>query len=364
MTKKQVVNKKPAKATSTKRVVKKAATGKVSKMADPKKSVWAGSSADPKFCKKDGSWVRSESAFRNFVSDEPGAKYPIEAGRYHLYVSLACPWAVGAYTVMLINGLGSAISASMVAPEWGVVNKEGRRGWVFDPKCTSKVLPKLKCADTVNGKKNMLEVYKVAVPGWTDKVTVPVLWDKKTNTIVNNESSEIMRMLNDQFRKLAPATARGEVVLDLFPKRLQKKVDTLEPWIYHDIQNGVYKCGFAGTQEAYEEAYDKLFAALDKVDKMLSKSTFLLSDEDPSYLDLRLYMCLIRFDPVYVVHFKTNKRTIESYPNIKRWIRLLYHVMGMSMTTDIEHIKRHYFGSHPGLNPKGFVPKGPLPWWE
>ena len=180
-----------------------------------------------------GKWVRPDSAFRFTVSTAKGAKYPVVSGRYHLYICLACPWAQAALTTLLILGLENAVTVSSVQPEWDVVNKEGKKSWVFDKKCKSKSLPKLNFYDTVNNCKSMYDVYQKAHPGYEGRVTVPVLFDKKTNTIVNNESSEIIRMFHDQFRKLSPL-GKGEV-LDLYPKSVQKKMDEMEKWIYSDI---------------------------------------------------------------------------------------------------------------------------------
>jgi putative glutathione S-transferase len=231
-------------------------------------------------------------------------------------------------------GLENIISVTMVKPEWGVVNKEGRRGWVFDTSCKSKVLKGLKCEDPIFGCKNLYDVYRKASSGYTDKVTVPLLLDKKTKKIVNNESTEIVRMFNDQFKTLLPLDVAMNAP-NLYPKKLQKKIAKMHEWIYDEILNGVYKTGFATTQVAYDEAFKKLFKGLDKCEKILQQQDFLLSNDDPCYVDLRLYQCLIRFDAVYVVHFKCNKRTIESYPALSAWVRRMFHDKGMYVTTDI-----------------------------
>ena len=301
---------------------------------------------------------------RQFVSNGKNAQFPVVAGRYHLYISLACPWANACYAALLMLGLDKVVSVSMVEPEWRIVNDKGRRGWAFNKACHSKILPQLKCRDTILGKKNMLEVYQASHEGWSDKVTVPILFDNNTNTIVNNESSEIIKMFHNQF---APLLSKLKVTPDLYPRKHAKEIETMAEWLYHDIQNGVYKCGFAGSEKAYEEAFTTLFESLDKVDAILQKKRYLVSNELMTYVDLRLYMCLIRFDPVYVVHFKTNKKCIFQYEGISRWLKHLYHEKGFKSTTDMEHIKDHYFRSHDGpdgLNPKGFVPLGPDPWWE
>jgi len=306
---------------------------------------------------KSGSFDRPESQFRNYISDEKDSKYPVEEGRYHLYINLACPWANGVLVTIYLKGLDHAISCSTTQPEWGIVDQNtNRSGWVFNEKEGTDLAEAI---DTVNGLPDMRQVYNKACPGYEGRFTVPLLWDKKTNTIVNNESTEIHRMLNYNMNKIAK---KPEV--DIFHGDLKKEIGEIaDTWIYHDILNGVYKCGFAGSQEAYEEAFDKLFAALDKCEARLEGRKWLVGDHF-SYADLRLYMNLIRFDSVYVVHFKCNKKTIQSYPNLNRFVRECHNGQNLKVFINMDHIKRHYYKTHKNLNPKGFVAKGFEPWWE
>ena len=303
-----------------------------------------------------GQFTRHESAFRDFVSEESGAKYPVEAGRYHLYINLACPWANGVFSTMKLKGLDHAISWSTTQPEFGLVCEDGRTSWVFNKEDSCHIAEAI---DHVNGLESMRQVYRKAQPDFDHRFTVPVLWDKKTNTIVNNESKEIHRMFNYNFNSIAKNPD-----LDLFRGDLKDQIsETADDWIYNNILNGVYKCGFASTQEAYEEAFDALFEALDRCEGMLEGRKWLVGDEF-SYADLRLFHNLIRFDPVYVVHFKCNKKTILSYPNLSRFVRECYHTIGLKEHIMMDHIKRHYYKSHLTLNPKRFVAKGMDPWWD
>lgn len=289
-----------------------------------------------------GRFKRTDAKFRNWVTADgtPGPSgeggFPGEAGRYHLYVSLACPWAHRTLIVRALKGLEAAIGVSVVDPHMGA------EGWVFgdSPGAT---------ADGVNGARRLYEIYLKAVPDFTGRVTVPVLWDGQRNTIVSNESAEIVRMLNDAFGGGGP---------DLYPEALRGEIDAVNARVYDAVNNGVYKAGFATTQEAYEEAFDALFAELDALDERLDKARYLCGPA-LTEADIRLFTTLVRFDPVYVGHFKCNLRRIADYPNLSHYLRDLYALPGVAGTVDLTHIKRHYYESHPGINPTGIVPKGP-----
>ena len=290
--------------------------------------------------KSGGRFVRQDSAFRDSIGDD---RFPAEAGRYHLYVSLACPWAHRALIVRRLKRLEDAISLSVV--DWLMLEN----GWEFSdrPGC----IP-----DTVNGADYMHQVYTAAQPDYTGRVTVPVLWDRKEGTIVNNESAEIIRMFNSGFDHLGGGI--GNPALDLYPKALRAEIDAINERVYHDINNGVYKCGFATTQDAYEEAFDALFAALDEVEARLARQRYLAGNRITE-ADWRLFTTLIRFDAVYVGHFKCNIRRIDDYPNLSGYMRELYQMPGIAATVVMPHIKGHYYASHRTINPTGIVPVGP-----
>ncbi|MBU6337990.1 MAG: glutathione S-transferase family protein [Acidobacteria bacterium] len=284
-----------------------------------------------------GAFVRQQSAFRNWVRADGSSEFPPEAGRYHLYVSLACPWASRAVIYRKLKGLEEAIPMTVVDPV------RDARGWRFfedDP-------------DPVNGFEYLSEAYELTEPGFSDRVTVPLLWDTKTNRAVNNESSEIIRMLGSEFNELA-----GNPELDLYPEELRDEIDEINARVYDSVNNGVYRAGFATTQEAYEEAFDELFETLDWLDGLLAERRFLLG-EQITEADWRLFATLVRFDPVYVGHFKCNLRRIADYPNLSGYLRELYQQPGIAETVNLDHIKRHYYMTHPQINPTGVVPKGP-----
>ena len=287
-----------------------------------------------------GRFVRPASNFRAWVTADGSSDYPADAGRYHLYVSLACPWAHRTIIFRKLKGLEDAISLSIVDPHMGT------QGWRFGdaPGC----IP-----DTVNGFDYLHQVYTLARHDYTGRVTVPVLFDKHTRTIINNESAEIIEMLNSAF------DAFGDAGLDFFPAALRAEMDALNAKIYECINNGVYRAGFATTQEAYEEAFDALFAALDKVDVRLSQRRYLLGARITA-ADWRLFTTLLRFDAVYYSHFKCNLRRVGDYPHLSEYVRDLYQVPGVTSTVNMAHIKIHYYRSHPTINPSGIVPKGPL----
>jgi putative glutathione S-transferase len=279
-------------------------------------------------------FVRKESAFRNWVTADgsPGPTgeggFRAEAGRYHLYVSLACPWAHRTLIFRVLKGLENLISVSVT--NWLMLEN----GWTFEEG------PGV-VADPIHGARYLYEVYRAARPDYSGRVTVPVLWDKKTGTIVNNESSEIIRMFNAAFD--------GD---------LRSEIDDLNARIYETVNNGVYKAGFATSQGAYEEAVYPLFATLDWLDDRLASQRYLSGDRQTE-ADWRLFTTLVRFDPVYVGHFKCNIRRIADYPNLSGYLRDLYQIPGVASTVNMRHIKGHYYGSHRSINPTGIVPVGP-----
>jgi glutathionyl-hydroquinone reductase len=285
--------------------------------------------------KTQGEFVRGASAFRHWVTADGSSGFPAEPGRYHLYVSLACPWAHRTLIARVLIGLEDAISVSVLEPVM-------TQGWHF-----SDGLP-----DHLHGLQYLHQLYALAQPGYTGRATVPVLWDKQTSTIVNNESSEILRMFNEAFA----AIARPGV--DLFPAALRPRIDEVNAFVYANINNGVYRCGFASTQEAYEEAFLDLFGTLDQLEERLSRQRYLCGGQITE-ADWRLFTTLVRFDTVYYSHFKCNLRRIADYPNLSNYLRDLYQVPGVAETVSIDHIKRHYYASMLHINPSGIVPLGP-----
>ncbi len=299
---------------------------------------------------KDGRFLRPPTTYRNFVTADgsPGPTgeggFPAEAGRYHLYVSLACPWAHRTLIFRKLKKLENVISVSVVEPVLG------KLGWEFGtgPGAT---------LDTVNGKSTLAEIYLLTNSRYSGRVTVPVLWDKKRRTIVNNESSEIIRMLNSAF------DAFTDVHTDYYPAELRAEIDRINDIVYPNVNNGVYRAGFATTQAAYEEAARALFATLDQLEERLSRQRYLVGrqvTEAVTEADWRLFTTLVRFDAVYYSHFKCNLRRITDYPNLWNYLRDLYQVPGVADTVSLDHIKRHYYGSHLNINPTGIVPIGPL----
>jgi putative glutathione S-transferase len=293
-----------------------------------------------------GRFVRKESAFRNWVTADgrPGPTgeggFRAEPGRYLLYVSLACPWAHRTLIFRALKGLERMIDISVV--HW-LMRSEG---WTFAP--GPGVIP-----DPVMGARYLYEIYTAAVPHYTGRVTVPVLWDKQRRTIVNNESSEIIRMLNSAFDGV------GALPGNYYPEPLRDEIDALNARIYETVNNGVYRAGFATTQEAYEEAIGPLFSTLDLHEERLGWQRYLCG-ETLTEADWRLFTTLIRFDPVYVGHFKCNLRRIADYPNLFRFLVELLGMPGVAKTVDLGHIKRHYYESHLTINPTGIVPVGPV----
>jgi putative glutathione S-transferase len=289
-----------------------------------------------------GRFERKESAFRDAVRADGSTPFAPEAGRYHLYVSLACPWAHRTLIARKLKRLEQAISVSVVHPYMG------KDGWSFaNPDDTPGVT-----GDTLLGKEYLHQVYTEADPRYTGRVIVPLLWDRERKTIVNNESADILRMLGSQF------DAIGDASLDLYPEPLRAEIDAINDFVYPNVNNGVYRCGFATTQAAYEEAFAQLFAALDELDARLAGHRYLVG-ERITEADWRLFTTLVRFDPVYFGHFKCNLRRIADIPNLSGYLRELYQVPGVAETVNFEHIKRHYYQSHATINPTGIVPVGP-----
>jgi glutathionyl-hydroquinone reductase len=306
---------------------------------------------DRRFPTADGHFKRPDSSFRNWITPDgkPGPSgtggFAAEPGRYHLYVSLACPWAHRALIFRKLKGLEGIVGLSIVDPYMGP------HGWAFsapDGSIRAGSTP-----DEINGARYLYEIYARAKPDFTGRVTVPVLWDKQRRTIVNNESSEVIRMLNNAFEEWADRS------LDLYPPDLRGEIDRINPIVYDNINNSVYKCGFAATQEAYDSAFDALFRTLDEIEGLLGKRRYLAGDRITE-ADWRLFTTLVRFDSVYYVHFKCNLHLISSYPNLWNYTRELYQVPGVAETVNLAQIKRHYYTSHPGINPSGIIARGPV----
>ena len=287
---------------------------------------------------EDGEYVRKDSQFRDVIAPEDAEK-----GRYHLYVSYACPWAHRTLIFRKLKKLEDIISVSVVHPFMD------NQGWDFKNDYPSAT------GDTLYNFMRMHEIYTKAQSGYSGIVTVPVLWDKKEETIVNNESSEIIRILNSSFNHLIDEDAR---FLDFYPEDKKDEIDAINEKIYENINNGVYRTGFATTQKSYEKAYNRLFNALDEMEDILSKQRY-LTGEQITEADWRLFVTLIRFDAVYVGHFKCNKKRIFDYPNLYNFMLELYQWKGVADTTYFDHIKYHYYYSHDMLNPTQIVPLGP-----
>jgi putative glutathione S-transferase len=294
---------------------------------------------------KDGTFQREQAQRRNWLTADgkPGPTgvggFAAEAGRYHLYVSLACPWAHRTLILRKLKGLESLIDVSVVS----FLMLEN--GWTFDKAHGST-------GDKLGDLKFLHQRYTTDTADYTGRVTVPVLWDKQTNHIVNNESAEIIRMFNSAFDELTGND------LDFYPAPLRNEIDAMNERIYPAVNNGVYRAGFATSQQAYEEAFDELFAELDRLEQLLGANRY-LTGEYLTEADIRLFTTMIRFDAVYFGHFKCNLRRIADYPNLSNWLREIYQWPGIAETVSFEHIKNHYYGSHKTINPTGIVPKGP-----
>jgi putative glutathione S-transferase len=289
--------------------------------------------------KTEGRFIREDAQFRNRIKSDRSTEYAPQSGRYHLYVSLACPWAHRALIMRKLKRLEEVISVSTVEPMML------DNGWMFSQKYPD---PLYNC-------KYLYEIYVKAKADYSGRVTVPVLWDKETETIVNNESAEIIRIFNSEFNAFTSEK------YDYYPQELQQQIDRTNEFVYTDVNNGVYRAGFATTQEAYDEAVTALFDALDELEQQLSDQDYLVGNR-LTEADVRLFTTLIRFDLVYVGHFKCNLRRLIDYPNLSAFIRRIYDIPGVSETIDIEFIKKHYYGSHRHINPTGVVPKGPVEW--
>ncbi len=296
----------------------------------------------------DGSFERAESTFREWVKDESGARFPPESGRYHLYIAHACPWCHRVMLLRSLLGLEDAISVSIAKPLML------KNGWEFD---TNNEVDG-STPDHVLGKNYVYQIYQQADDSVTARATVPILWDKKTGTIVNNESADLMKMFNGVFRKLAT-----KELPDLYPSELAGPTAKWNKRIYDTVNNGVYKCGFATKQPAYEKAFAELFETLDAIEQELGDSGFLFGDQITA-ADWRLFVTLLRFDLVYFGHFKCNKKRIVDYPKLWRYTRELFAQPGVREATRLDHIQQHYYGSHKSINPTGIVPVGPEVDWS
>ena len=293
----------------------------------------------PKESNQKGEFVRQASAFREWIKADGSTPYPPARDRYHLYVSLACPWAHRTIIVRKLKGLEDVIGMTVVDPirdDKGWRFREGR-GHTEDP---------------IEGFEYLSEAYLRTEPGFDGRVTVPTLWDKQTGRVVNNESADIIRMLDAEFERCG---ASGP---DLYPAALRDEIDTINQTVYDHVNNGVYRCGFASSQAAYDEAFEALFRTLDVLDQGLATQRYLCGSRITE-ADWRLFTTLIRFDAVYVGHFKCNLRRIADYPNLSGFVRELYQWRGVAATVDMRHIKAHYYRSHKTINPTGVVPLGP-----
>lgn len=293
-----------------------------------------------------GEFVRGESQFRNWITPDGSAGptgeagFKAEPGRYHLYVSLACPWAHRTLIMRELKGLQEMISVSAVHPHML------EQGWSFETDMPAAT------GDELYGLEFLHQVYSRSQPDYTGRVTVPVLWDKQKQCIVNNESSEIIRMLNSAL------DGSGAKEGDFYPADLQGSINELNDWIYDKVNNGVYRAGFATTQQAYDSAVDALFTALDELEKILSRQRY-LAGARLTEADIRLFTTLVRFDPVYVTHFKCDRKRIGDYPALSGYLRELYQLPGVADTVNMQHIREHYFFSHRMINPHGIVSTGP-----
>ena len=286
-----------------------------------------------------GEFIRTTPQFRDTVTADGSSGFPAEAHRYHLYISYACPWAHRTLIFRKLKGLEDVLGLSVVD------HFMGEKGWTFSER--DGAIP-----DPFYHSKYYYELYTRARPNYTGRVTVPILWDTQTHTIVNNESSEIIRMLNTEFNEF------GDATIDFYPKHLRAAIDAINTPIYENLNNGVYRCGFATTQEAYNKAYDALFQTLDMLEEKLGQHHYLCGDQ-VTEADWRLFTTLIRFDIVYFSHFKCNRQMIRDFPNISDYLRALYQTPGIAETCNFHHIKAHYYASHHTVNPTRIIPKGP-----
>lgn len=287
-----------------------------------------------------GEFIRSDAQFRHTITADGTSGFQAEPNRYHLYVSYACPWAHRVLIFRKLKGLEEILGVSVVD------HFMGEKGWTYSNK--DGAIP-----DPFYNSQHHFELYTRTNPNYTGRVTVPVLWDTQTETIVNNESSEIIRMLNSEFNEW------GNPNIDFYPRELREDINNINEPIYNNINNGVYRCGFATQQDAYERAYNQLFSTLDRLEERLSQQNFLCHNEIVTEADWRLFTTLLRFDIVYFGHFKCNRQRIQDYPNLWDYTRTLYQVDGVAETCNFQHIKAHYYASHETINPTRIVPKGP-----
>jgi putative glutathione S-transferase len=295
-----------------------------------------------------GEFERQEDAFREWISADGTTPYPVATGRYHLYISLACPWASRTLIVRNLKGLQDAIGLTIVDPI------RDDKGWAFrDPSGRTPVSAPFESTDPVNGFRYLREAYSATDPNFDERVTVPVLWDKETKKIINNCEDDICRMFNDPFNGIA-----NNKELNLFPPDVESGQGKLSEYIYENVNNGVYRAGFATRQLAYERACGKLFQALDHLETRLAANRYLFGSRIVE-ADWRLFCTLVRFDAVYYSHFKCNIRRILDYPNLQGYLMDLYQQPGIAETVNFDHIKRHYYVTHPEINPTGIVPLGP-----
>lgn len=307
---------------------------------------------------KDGHFRRQESSFRSSI--EKGGEFEPEVGRYHLVVALACPWA---HRTLIVRKLKGIDKVPDLLPVHVVDSFLGNEGWSFVPYDEPKGYGVPGTGNKIPGhedKKRIRDLYHAADPEYSQRCTVPIIWDNKRNTVVNNESSELIRNLNYAFDDFVDDKYKGVTYL---PKALESEIDDFNSWVYPDINNGVYKSGFSTTQQAYEAAVGPLFKSLDRVEKMLDDGRTYVFGDQLTEADIRLYTTIVRFDPVYHLHFKCNHRTIrDGYPNLNRWMLNLYwNNPAFKDTTDFDSIKAHYFESHTNINPNRIVPEGPVP---
>ncbi|XP_020593195.1 uncharacterized protein LOC110033523 [Phalaenopsis equestris] len=299
---------------------------------------------------KTGAFVPTPSTIRNSISKDPKSQFPAESGRYHLYISYACPWASRCLAFLKLKGLQKAISYTVVKPIFERTKETDQHfGWVFPSSSTEEAGAE---PDHLNGAKSVRELYELGSSNYSGRYSVPVLWDKKLKIIVNNESSEIIRMLNTEFNEMAE-----NADMDLYPSHLRARIDDVNEWVFDAINYGVYKCGFAIKQGPYDEAVTKLYNSLDKCEEIFAKQRYICGNE-LTEADVRLFVTLIRFDEVYSVHFKCNKKLLREYPNLFNYTKDIYQIPGISSTVNMEHIKKHYYGSHPSVNPHGIIPIG------
>lgn len=315
----------------------------------------------------DGAFKRKDAAWRSWISSEPEAKFAPEANRYHLYLSHACPWAHRTNCVRVLKGLDNIIGITFVHPTWQMTkpDQDEHKGWVFgkEDAPTDEFISNTdgfgkfplswgQSEPFYNGEITTIRGIYEKAKDTTGLYSVPVLWDKKLETIVSNESSEIIRMLNSEFNDLATNPE-----LDLYPKDKRGDIDAMNDWIYPTINNGVYRCGFAKSQEAYDVAIDELTKSFDKIDSILQKQRFIAGDTFTE-ADVRLFVTLLRFDEVYIVYFKTNTRSVASTPSILNYLREIYQMKGITETCNMDMIKAHYFTSHAVLNKYAVIPRG------